>query len=146
MWIILWLRLFPRKHVAVVVGGLDITGVFTATTTVLFISSISTYGSTNSLICYSNVCTHGQSSGFEKENKLSEIINKSVGLWTEYWHLTPDDLAEINPREILKHALPAAVEIYGKRFDKSLFPDEPEFKALAFDIFEPLIQLHTEFL
>lgn len=40
----------------------------------------------------------------------------------------------------------AAVEIYGKRFDRSLLPDEPEFKSLAFDIFEPLIQLHTEFL
>ncbi|AJV82167.1 Tus1p [Saccharomyces cerevisiae YJM689] len=148
------------EEVAVVVGGLDITGVFTELLPCYsFIDN--TYGSTNSLICYSNVCTHGQSSGFRKEIKLSEIINKSVGLWTEYWHLTPDDLAEINPREVQRQSFifdliileerslnmaTAAVEIYGKRFDKSLLPDEPEFKALAFDIFEPLIQLHTEFL
>ncbi|CAI1607362.1 hypothetical protein SEUBUCD646_0L04640 [Saccharomyces eubayanus] len=148
------------EEIAVVVAGLDVTGVFTELLPCYsFIDN--TYGPTNSSICYSNVCTYGQISDFRKEIKISEIINKSVGLWTEYWHLTPEDLAEINPREVQRQSFifdliileerslnmaTAAVEIYGKRFDTTLLPDEPEFKSLAFDIFEPLIQLHTEFL
>ncbi|CAI4047151.1 hypothetical protein SKDZ_12G4500 [Saccharomyces kudriavzevii ZP591] len=148
------------EEVAVVVAGLDVTGVFTELLPCYsFIDN--TYGSTNSLVCYSNICAHELSSGFRKEIKLSEIINKSVGLWTEYWHLSPDDLAEINPREVQRQSFifdliileerslnmaTAAVEIYGKRFEKTLLPEEPDFKSMAFDIFEPLIQLHTEFL
>ena len=93
--------------------------------------------------------------------KVSEIINKSVGLWTDYWKLSPDQLAEINPKEVKRQSFIfdlimleerslnlayAAVEIYGRKFKQALLPRDPNFKKLAFDIFEPMIELHKEYL
>ncbi|SCV04821.1 LANO_0G12684g1_1 [Lachancea nothofagi CBS 11611] len=111
--------------------------------------------------CYCSRCP----SKFMKQSrpvlKLSEIINKSVGFWSDYWKLSPDELSEINPREVNRQSFifdliileerslnlaHAAIQIYGKRFHSSLLPNDSNFRKIAFDLFEPMINVHKEFL
>ncbi|CCH61507.1 hypothetical protein TBLA_0E04550 [Henningerozyma blattae CBS 6284] len=97
----------------------------------------------------------------KKKIKLSEFINTSVGLWTDYWKLTPDEIKKIDPREVQRQSFifdliileerslnmaNAAVEIFGKKFPTDLLPDEPNFYNLAFEPFKPMIELHKEYL
>lgn len=148
-----------NDDITIIVAGLDISGIFTQLLPCYSFMD-TTYGPTDTL-CYSLTCVNRLQSEARQEIKLSEIINKSVGLWTDYWKLTPDDIAEINPREVQKQSFifdliileerslnmaNAAIEIYGKRFDPSLLPDEEDFAACAFEIFQPLIYLHKEYL
>ncbi|SJM86784.1 related to Rho1 guanine nucleotide exchange factor TUS1 [Zygosaccharomyces bailii] len=149
-----------NEEISIIIGGLDVSGIFTQLLPCYsFLDSA--YNSEPSTQCYSTTCVSRSISDARPEIKLSEIINKSVGLWTDYWKLTPEELAEINPREVQKQSYifdliileersmnmaNAAVEIYGARFDPNLLPDEPEFASYAFDVFYPLIQLHKEYL
>lgn len=147
-------------EITIIVAGLAVQGVFTT-----LLPCYSYEGqrilSNQDPHCYCPRCP----SKFMKQSrpvlKVSEIINKSVGLWTDYWKLTPEELTEINPREVKRQSLffdliileerslnlaNAAVEIYGSQFDPSLLPEDPNFKKLAFDIFEPMVELHKEYL
>ncbi|SCU90384.1 LAME_0E08306g1_1 [Lachancea meyersii CBS 8951] len=111
--------------------------------------------------CYCSRCPSKYMKPSRPILKLSEIINKSVGLWSDYWNLSSEELSELNPREVNRQSFifdliileqrslnlaHAAVEIYGKRYDPVMLPHDPNFKKLAFNIFEPMIELHKEFL
>ncbi|CAR26606.1 ZYRO0B13750p [Zygosaccharomyces rouxii] len=149
-----------NEEIAIIIGGLDVSGVFTQLLPCYSFVDLAYYPiPTNSTQCYSITCVSRSIADVRPEIKLSDFINKSVGLWTDYWKLTPEEIAEINPREVQKQSFifdliileersmnmaNAAVEIYGARFDPDLLPDEPEFATLAFDVFHPLIQLHKE--
>ncbi|EDO16113.1 hypothetical protein Kpol_1001p25 [Vanderwaltozyma polyspora DSM 70294] len=149
-----------ENEITIIVAGLDICGIFTELLPCYSFSD-NTYSPTLATVCYSETCLNRLPTESRQELKLSEIINKSVGLWTDYWKLTPEMLAEINPREIQRQSFifdliileerslnmaNAALEVYGKNFDPNLLPDEPNFASLAFNVFPPLIQLHKEFL
>lgn len=111
--------------------------------------------------CYCPRCPAKFMKEIRPNLKLSEIINKSVGVWTDYWKLTADELSEISPREVKRQSFifdlilleerslnlaNAATEIYGKKFHASFLPQDPNFSQLAFDPFVPLIELHKEYL
>lgn len=148
-----------QAEITIIVGGLDVTGIFTQLLPCYsFLDTAYSPADTSS--CYSFTCV-SRLPHERQEIKLSELINKSVGLWTDYWKLTPEDISEINPREVQRQSFifdliileerslnmaTAAVEIYGRRFDPSLLPDDPDFAKCAFDIFEPLIKLHKDFV
>lgn len=151
-----------NEEIAIIIGGLDVSGIFTELLPCYSFVDVE-YCSMplNSTQCYSITCVSRSIADARPEIKLSDFINKSVGLWTDYWKLTPEEISEINPREVQKQSFifdliileersmnmaNAAVEIYGVRFDPNLLLDEPEFAALAFDVFHPLIQLHKEYL
>lgn len=149
------------QEIAVVVAGLEISGIMTELLSCYsFFDSI--YGlEENKDFCYAFTCPHRYAKEQRQEIKLSELINKSVGLWTEYWKITPEEIAEINPKEVQKQSFifdlivleerslnigNAATQIYGREFDSWLLPDEPNFASLAFDIFQPLIQIHKDYV
>ena len=144
---------------AIVIAGLDIQGILTELLPCYSCSDTGTYSES----CYTYSCRrlHAINNGMRKQLKVADIIKKPLGLWTDYWHITAEELAEINPREVQRQSYifdllvleerslnmaNAAVEIYGKRFKPSLLPDVPEFDKLAFKIFEPMIQLHREYI
>ena len=149
------------KQITIIIAGLDTQGVFTDLLPCYSYSHIHDDPTTD-LKCYSHTCWSTKTSeSYRSEIKISEFINKSVGLWTDYWKLTADEIAEINPREVKRQSFifdlivleerslnlaNAAVEIYGASFDPALLPYEPNFKAMAYDIFVPLIELHKDFL
>lgn len=148
------------EEITIIVAGLDINGIFTQLLPCYSFIDLN-YGSTDLTLCYSLTCVNRLPSDRRQEMKLSEIINKSVGVWTDYWKLSPEEIADINPREVQRQSFifdliileekslnmaNAAVEIYGKRYDPNLLPNEPNFAACAFDIFQPLIHLHKEYL
>lgn len=148
-----------QSVITIIVAGLDVNGIFTQLLPCYSFLDTTLAPSETSL-CYSLTCVSRQPNERE-EIKLSEIINNSVGVWTDYWKLSQEDISEINPREVQRQSFifdliileerslnmaNAAVEIYGKSFDPSLLPDEPDFAERAFDIFLPLIRLHKEFL
>lgn len=148
-----------RSEITIIIAGLDVSGVFTQLLPCYSFLDANNVSSEASL-CYSITCVNRQPNERE-EIKLSEIINNSIGVWTDYWKLTPEEISDINPREVQRQSFifdliileersmnmaNAAVEIYGKRFDPSLLPEEPDFAEQAFDIFLPLIRLHKEFL
>ncbi|CCE61733.1 hypothetical protein TPHA_0B00610 [Tetrapisispora phaffii CBS 4417] len=153
-------NLNSNNEIAIIVSGLDVSGIFTELLPCYsFLDTTETDGNSN--LCYSYTCLNRFSGDGRDKVELSEIINKSVGLWTEYWKLTPEELSEINPREIQRQSFifdliileerslnmaNAAVEIYGKRFSPDLLPEDTDFSSLAFDIFEPLIRIHKELL
>ncbi|AMD19894.1 HCL257Cp [Eremothecium sinecaudum] len=145
----------------VIVSGLDIRGIFTE------ILPCYSYDHKRDMVtdqlysCHCNSCPLQLANRKRRGIQLSDVINKSVGLWTDYWNLTEEDLADINPKEIMRQSFifdliileertlnmaNAAIEIYGKRFYSDLLPDDKNIKALAFDIFHPLIELHKDFL
>lgn len=151
-----------NEEIAIIIGGLDVSGVFTQLLPCYSFVDVGYCPSPmSSTQCYSTTCVSRSVADARPEIKLSDFINKSVGLWTDYWKLTPEEIAEINPREVQKQSFifdliileersmnmaNAAVEIYGVRFDPAILPDEPEFASMAFDVFHPLIQLHKEYL
>ena len=147
------------NDMAIVIAGLDIQGILTELLPCYSCSDTGTYSES----CYTYSCRrlHAINTGVRKQLKVADIIKKPLGLWTDYWHITAEELAEINPREVQRQSYifdllvleerslnmaNAAVEIYGKRFKPSLLPDVPEFDKLAFKIFEPMIQLHREYI
>lgn len=147
-----------NDEITIIVAGLNVQGVFTDLLPCY--SHNHKYNSSYST-CYSSKCFSTVVKDSRSELKLSEIINKSVGVWTEYWKLSPEELAEINLREVKRQSFifdliileerslnlaNAAIEIYGSNFDPSLLPNNPNFASMAFDIFIPLIELHKEFL
>ncbi|CCK69076.1 Rho family guanine nucleotide exchange factor TUS1 KNAG_0B06480 [Huiozyma naganishii CBS 8797] len=148
------------SDLTIIIAGLDVQGIFTE---LLQCYSFEDHDKEeHTLQCYSYTCTENcPSRGSRKDIPMSEITNKSVGFWTDYWSLTPEDLKEIDNHEIQRQSFifdliileerslnmaNAAVEIYGKRFDPSFLPNDPDFSKLAFSIFEPMIQLHKEYL
>ncbi|QLG73121.1 hypothetical protein HG535_0E02050 [Zygotorulaspora mrakii] len=148
------------EEITIIVAGLNTSGIFTELLPCYsFIDA--NYGSTDFTLCYSLTCVNRLPSENRQEIKLSELIDKSVGVWADYWKLTPEEIADINPREVQRQSFifdliileerslnmaNAAVEIYGKRYDPELLPNEPDFAKNAFDIFEPMIHLHKEYL
>ncbi|CCD27144.1 Rho family guanine nucleotide exchange factor TUS1 NDAI_0J02520 [Naumovozyma dairenensis CBS 421] len=157
--------------IVIIVAGLDIQGIFTELLPCYsFLDTDYNDLSNTSLKCYSYTCNNNSVSSTtttpptlekKKQLEISEIIHKSVGVWTDYWHLTSKELSKINPKEIQRQSFifdliileerslnmaNAAIEIYGKRFDPDLLPNEPNFASLAFDIFQPLIDLHKTYL
>lgn len=154
-------ELEEKQEIAVIVAGLSITGIFTELLPCYSFVDNAFGSNDSSTICYSTTCCNRLSNEGREEIKVSEIINKSVGLWTDYWKLSAEELAEINPKEIQRQSFifdliileerslsmaNAAIEIYGKNYDESLLPDEPNFVSLAFDIFQPLIEIHKEYI
>lgn len=149
------------NEITLIIAGLDTQGVFTNLLPCYSYSHV--YDDpTTELKCYSHTCWSSKDSdNYRSQLKISEFINKSVGLWTEYWKLTPEELSEINPREVRRQSFifdlivleerslnlaNAAVEIYGASFNPALLPYDPNFKAMAYDIFVPMIELHKDFL
>lgn len=147
-------------NITIVTAGLDIQGIFTE-----LLPCYSFDDSTQNKIhvkCYSTSCQNISMNTPQRDNiQFADIMHKSIGVWADYWHLTPEDLDNINPKDIQKQSFifdlimleerslnmaNAAVEIYGKAYDPDLLPDEPEFSYQAFDVFRPLIELHTEYL
>ncbi|OXB42062.1 hypothetical protein B1J92_J04752g [Nakaseomyces glabratus] len=150
-----------EQEIAVIVAGLTISSIFTDLLPCYSFIDSTFNEFDHSTICYSTTCCNRLSNESRQEIKVSEIINKSVGLWTDYWQLSAEELSEINPKEIQRQSFifdliileerslsmaNAAVEIYGKRFDPDLLPDETNFASLAFDIFLPIIEIHKEFI
>ncbi|AET40881.1 Rho family guanine nucleotide exchange factor TUS1 Ecym_7024 [Eremothecium cymbalariae DBVPG len=151
----------PEEDVTIIVAGLDIQGVFTDLLPCYSFDhkrGISIDGRFN---CYSRRCISQLFHESRPVIKISEVINKSVGLWTDYWNLTEEEISEINPKEVQRQSYMfdlivleekslnlahAAIELYGSRFSPSLLPNDRNFSSLAFDIFHPLIELHKEFL
>ncbi|SCU98590.1 LADA_0H14114g1_1 [Lachancea dasiensis] len=149
-----------NDEITFIVAGLSVQGVFT--NLIPCYSHETKHSSAKQHVtCYSPRCSFKSMKQSRPVLKLSEIINKSVGLWSEYWKLSPEELSEINPREVSRQSFifdliileerslnlaHAAIEIYGRRFDPSLLPNDPNFKKLAFDLFEPMIDLHKELL
>lgn len=153
------------SEITIIVSGLDVGGVFTELLP-CYSYCDSKYADTDEVIsstlCYSKTCLNRMSNNAPRQKiKLSQIINTSVGLWTDYWKLTSQELQEINPREVQRQSFifdliileerslnmaNAAIEIYGQRYHSDLLPDEPDFEKLAFDVFRPLIELHKEYL
>lgn len=144
--------------VTIIVAGLDIQGIFTDLLPCYSFDELD-----NNIKCYSFNCISKLNTSNKKENDVAipDIFNKSIGVWAEYWHLTQEELADINPREIQRQSFifdliileerslnmaNAAIEIYGKRFKTDLLPDDPDFFDKAFSIFSPLIELHKNFL
>lgn len=148
------------EDISVVMPGLDIQGILTELLPCY--SFDDTIQNDLHMKCYSTTCqTMSMTVSKRKDISFSNIIHKSIGVWADFWHLTSEDLDNINPRDVQKQSFifdlimleerslnmaNAAVEIYGREFDLNLLPDEPEFAPLAFDVFKPLIELHTEFL
>lgn len=149
------------NQITIIIAGLDTQGVFTDLLPCYSYSHIYDDPTTD-LKCYSYTCWSSKGSeNYRSQLKISEFINKSVGLWTDYWKLTPEELSEINPKEVKRQSFifdlivleerslnlaNAAVEIYGASFDPALLPDDPNFKSMAYDIFIPLIELHKDIL
>lgn len=148
------------EEITIIVAGLDVQGVFTDLLP-CYSHSKKQYHEEGLYCCYSARCGTRLLKEVRPELKLSEIINKSVGLWTDYWKLTPEDLSDISPREIKRQSFifdliileqrslnlaNAAIEIYGSNFDPSFLPLDPNFASMAFDVFIPLIELHKEYL
>lgn len=148
------------KDITIIVAGLDVQGILTELLPCYSFADTA-YEQSSSTLCYSLICANRSSTNHRETRKISEIIHKSVGLWTDYWKLTSEELADINPREIQRQSFifdliileerslnmaNAAVEIYGKRYKSSLLPDEPNFDLIAFDVFQPLIKLHKDYL
>lgn len=148
------------SDVTIILGGLDIQGIFTELLPCYSFAD-TTYDQVCPSLCYSYTCMNHHSKDKRKEIKIADIIKKPVGLWTDYWHITPEELSEINPREVQRQSFifdliileerslnmaNAAVEIYGNRFDPALLPNEPNFAELAFEVFKPLIDLHKDYL
>ncbi|KAL6946999.1 hypothetical protein ACO0QE_001856 [Hanseniaspora vineae] len=92
---------------------------------------------------------------------VSAFSKKTIGAWSDYWQLTAEDLNDINPKEVKRQCFifdliileerslnlgNAAVEIYGKNFHSSLLPNNLNFHQLAFEIFVPLINVHSNYL
>ena len=144
----------------VITGGLDIQGVFTELLPCYSFADTN-YDQECPSICYSFSCMNSHSHNERKKVKIADIIKKPLGLWTDYWHISSEELTEIDPHEIQRQSFifdliileerslnmaNAAVEIYGKRFDSNLLPDEPNFSQMAFDIFRPLINIHKTYI
>lgn len=149
-----------ESEVIIITGGLDIQGIFTELLPCYSFAD-SNYDQTSPFRCYSFACSNNHSVDNKHHVKVSEMIKKPLGLWTDYWHLTSDDLKEIEPTEIQRQSFifdlivleerslnmaNAAVDIYGMRFDPSLLPNEPEFFEMAFNVFKPLIEVHKTFI
>ncbi|SCU97672.1 LAFA_0G12618g1_1 [Lachancea sp. 'fantastica'] len=149
-----------NDEITFIVAGLPIQGVFTSLLP-CYSHDFKQSSDKQHDHCYSSRCPSKYLKQSRPALKLSEIINKSVGLWSDYWKLSSEELAELNPREVSRQSFifdliileqrslnlaHAAVEIYGKRFNKSLLQQEPNFSKLAFDCFEPMIELHKEYL
>ncbi|SCV02668.1 LAMI_0H01750g1_1 [Lachancea mirantina] len=147
-------------EITFIVAGLNVQGVFPDLLPCYSPNGIQIHGDQD-MLCYCPRCPKRISNLSRPDLKLSEVINKTVGHWTDYWQLKPDELAEINPREVKRQSLifdlivleerslnlaNAAIEIYGRSFSPKLLPYDPEFFTLAFDTFTPLIDLHKEFL
>ncbi|CAB4256531.1 similar to Saccharomyces cerevisiae YLR425W TUS1 Guanine nucleotide exchange factor (GEF) that functions to modulate Rho1p activity as part of the cell integrity signaling pathway [Maudiozyma barnettii] len=144
----------------VITGGLDVQGIFTELLPCYSFAD-TTFEQVCSSSCYSFICMNSHSHGKRKEVKLADIIKKPLGLWTDYWHISSEELSQINPHEIQRQSYifdliileerslnmaNAAVEIYGKRFDPKLLPDQQDFSDLAFDVFRPLIDIHKTYI
>ncbi|KAH3899995.1 Rho family guanine nucleotide exchange factor TUS1 SCDLUD_004312 [Saccharomycodes ludwigii] len=163
-------------EITIVVAGLNISGVFTG----LLPCYSCNHGQKDNntaykYACYSNTCQlflkeresslkHNNSVGnSNSQNRKgnAKLSNRTIGIWSDYWHLTSEELHEINPREVKRQSFifdliileeksmnlaNAAVEIYGRNFEPDLLPKDPTFYTLAFEIFVPLINLHMEHL
>ncbi|SMN21957.1 similar to Saccharomyces cerevisiae YLR425W TUS1 Guanine nucleotide exchange factor (GEF) that functions to modulate Rho1p activity as part of the cell integrity signaling pathway [Maudiozyma saulgeensis] len=144
----------------VITGGLDVQGIFTELLPCYSFAD-TTYEQSCPSLCYSFTCMNSHSHGKRKEVKIADIIKKPLGLWTDYWHISSEELSEINPHEIQRQSFifdliileerslnmaNAAVDVYGKRFDPNLLPDEPDFSDLAFEVFRPLINIHKTYI
>lgn len=150
-----------ENTMTIIVAGLDVQGVFSNLLS-CYSFTHTQEGSIDKVHCYSYLCICVQNTQQQRSDlKISEFINKSVGIWTDYWKLSPSKLAEINPKEVKRQSFifdlivleerslnlaTAAVEIYGASFDPGLLPNDPNFGSMAFDIFVPLIELHRDFL
>ncbi|CEP61648.1 Rho family guanine nucleotide exchange factor TUS1 LALA0_S03e07646g [Lachancea lanzarotensis] len=149
-----------NDEITFIVAGLPIQGVFTSLLP-CYSCDVKQSSDKQHEYCYCSRCPLKYMKQSRPALKLSEIINKSVGLWSDYWKLSSEELAELNPREVSRQSFifdliileqrslnlaHAAIEVYGKRFNKSMLPHDPEFSKLAFDCFEPMIELHKEYL
>ena len=149
-----------ESEVIVITGGLDVQGIFTELLPCYSFAD-SNYDQTSPYTCYSFACSNNRSHGTRHQVKVSEMIKKPLGLWTDYWHITSEELKEIKPSEIQRQSFifdlivleerslnmaNAAVDIYGKRFDPDLLPNEPDFFGMAFEVFRPLIEIHKTFI
>lgn len=146
------------QMVTIIMAGLDIQGIFTDLLPCYSFDDLD-----NNTKCYSYNCLSKLTSTNKKDDDIpiTDIIYNSIGVWADYWHLTQEELSEINPREVQRQSFifdliileerslnmaNAAIEIYGKRFKANLLPEDPDFFEKAFSIFLPLIELHKTFL
>lgn len=148
------------ENITTVIPGLEIQGIFTELLPCY--SYDDTIQNDLQIKCYSSNCQSRSMTIPKREDiPFPNMIHKSIGVWADFWHLTAEDLENINPKDVQKQSFifdlimleerslnmaNAAVEIYGREFDSNLLPDEPDFATLAFDVFKPLIELHTAFL
>lgn len=148
------------ENITTVIPGLEIQGIFTELLPCY--SFDDTIENDLQIKCYSSNCqSRSMTIPKREDTPFPNMIHKSIGVWADFWHLTSEDLENINPKDVQKQSFifdlimleerslnmaNAAVEIYGREFDPSLLPDEPDFATLAFDVFRPLIELHTAFL
>ncbi|CAI8500231.1 unnamed protein product [Hanseniaspora opuntiae] len=121
--------------------------------------------------CYSFTCSKfninensSQVSGNLSQNITSshkKLKNGTIGVWSEYWNLTNEEIQSIPPLELKKQSFifdliileersinlaNAATEIYGKQFYSSLLPKDPNFEDKAFGIFAKMANLHKAYI
>lgn len=121
--------------------------------------------------CYSFTCSKfninensTQVSGNLSQNITSshkKLKNGTIGVWSEYWNLTNEEIQSIPPLELKKQSFifdliileersinlaNAATEIYGKQFYSSLLPKDPNFEDKAFGIFAKMANLHKAYI
>lgn len=121
--------------------------------------------------CYSFTCSKyniNENSSQISGNLSSNLINSptknksgTIGVWSEYWNLTNEEISKISPLELKKQSFifdliileercinlaNAATQIYGKKFYSSLLPQDPNFEDKAFDIFAKMATLHKAYI
>ncbi|AAS52794.2 AER110Wp [Eremothecium gossypii ATCC 10895] len=150
-----------RGDITIIVAGLNVQGVFTELLSCYSLTHKKEMNTEEGYVCYSKLCASQMFNETRPLMRVSEVLSRPVGLWTEYWKLTDEELSEINPKEVKRQSYifdlivleekslnlaHAAVEIYGAQFSPALLPTDENFASLAFDIFYPLIDLHKELL
>ena len=153
------------EELTIIAPGINVSGVLA---NLLPCGSCSS--TTSKYPCYSFLCrTQSSITNLQKTNntlenselKRPQLSKKTIGAWSDYWKLTAEDLNEISPKEVKRQCFifdliileerslnlgNAAVEIYGKNFHSSLLPNDLNFFQLAFEIFLPLINVHSNYL
>lgn len=160
---------FEEEELTIITPGLEISGILTNLTSC---SCCERFVTDSNYKCYSFICskyrladskTKGMGSTSEQnQTKIPKNDNNgTIGVWSEYWNLTEQDLINIPPLELKKQSFifdliileersinlaNAATHIYGKNFQKQLLPNDLNFEENAFQIFDKMANLHKIYI
>lgn len=157
---------FEDEELTIITPGLEISGVLT---NLIRCSCCERFVTESSYQCYSFICSKYDLKDIKKEPfngskqspKLKNNNNGTIGVWSEYWNLSEEEIKNISPLELKKQSFifdliileersinlaNAATEIYQKKFYKQLLPNDLNFEENAFQIFGKMANLHKIYI